>query len=108
MTVEGPLAAAMTTWGWLVRTDATYMSIGELADVMGVSVAAVRSWEKRYGWPCPERTEGSHRRYRRSELPMYRVVAGLRREMATPEALARLRGAQNASPGPPVVDVPAK
>lgn len=71
------------------------MSIGELADVMGVSIPTIRSWEKRYGWPCPERTGGSHRRYRRSDLAAYRAVARLRRNMTTPEAVARLRRAQN-------------
>lgn len=63
------------------------MSIGELADVMGVSLATIRSWEKRYGWPCPARTKGSHRRYKRSELATYRAIARLRRDMTTAEAL---------------------
>lgn len=71
--------------------SARYMSIGELALTIGVSVATIRSWEDRYGWPCPERTEGSHRRYRRSDLPLFQAVAKLRRRMTTAEALQQLR-----------------
>lgn len=73
------------------RAEGKYMSIGELARVMDVSIATIRSWEKRYGWPSSARTKGSHRRYKRSDLPVYRAVRQLRTTMSTKQAVRELR-----------------
>jgi DNA-binding transcriptional MerR regulator len=39
-----------------IRTNAA-------AEVLGVSPNTLRSWERRYGYPTPKRTEGNHRNY---------------------------------------------
>jgi DNA-binding transcriptional MerR regulator len=67
-----------------------HTSIGELARLMGVSVATIRSWEVRYGWPRHVRTRGAHRRYERSDSETFRAIAELRREFAMSEALQRV------------------
>lgn len=66
------------------------MSIGELADVLEVSVATVRSWEQRYRWPRSQRTNGGHRRYRRNPA-LYVSVRDARRSMPTKQALKALK-----------------
>lgn len=58
-----------------------WISIGEVAQIMGVTSATIRSWESRYGWPQPVRTRGSHRRYHRDSLGCFQRVADLRRQM---------------------------
>lgn len=49
------------------------LRIGEVARRTGVSVSALRAWERRYGLLEPERTEGGHRLY--SEHDVRRVLA---------------------------------
>lgn len=44
-----------------------YLSIGEAAEVLGVSVDTLRRWEKE-GKIQSERTDGGHRRYRSADL----------------------------------------
>ena len=38
-------------------------SIGEVSERAGIPVETLRTWERRYGFPDPERTESGHRRY---------------------------------------------
>jgi DNA-binding transcriptional MerR regulator len=44
-------------------TGKTPLSIADVADQTGISQAALRMWEKRYGWPKPERNESGYRTY---------------------------------------------
>lgn len=39
------------------------LSIGALARLCGIPVETLRNWERRYGFPAPERLESGHRRY---------------------------------------------
>ena len=39
------------------------LTIGAVAARTGLSVAVLRSWEERHGFPAPGRLEGGHRRY---------------------------------------------
>ena len=39
------------------------MSIGGVAALTGVPAETLRTWERRYGFPAPERSEGGHRLY---------------------------------------------
>jgi MerR family transcriptional regulator, light-induced transcriptional regulator len=41
------------------------LSIGDIAELTGLSVLRIRSWEKRYGYPQAERLDSGHRRYNR-------------------------------------------
>jgi DICT domain-containing protein len=54
------------------------LSIGELARLTGVPAATLRSWEDRYGFPCPQRLEGGHRRYARGDSAAIADVLRLR------------------------------
>jgi DNA-binding transcriptional MerR regulator len=66
-------------------------SIGEVAALLGVSAMTIRSWERRYAWPRPTRTSGSHRRYSDEEIERLRALAELRRSMPTGAAIKRLK-----------------
>ena len=39
------------------------LKIGELAEQVGVRPATLREWERRHGFPTPERLLSGHRRY---------------------------------------------
>ena len=43
--------------------DAPLLSIGALSRATGVPVETLRTWERRYGFPVPERLPSGHRRY---------------------------------------------
>jgi DNA-binding transcriptional MerR regulator len=50
------------------------VSIGSVSRLLGVPVPTIRSWERRYGFPTPPRTDGSHRRYGPDEIEQLRAV----------------------------------
>jgi methanogenic corrinoid protein MtbC1 len=50
------------------------MSIGALSRATGVPADTLRTWERRYGFPAPERTDSGHRRYSLSTLERLRLV----------------------------------
>ena len=66
------------------------MSIGDVAKIMGVTPATIRSWESRYGWPRPIRTTGAHRRYEPDALECFYQVGELRREMPIRQVIEHL------------------
>src|ERR671928_93311 len=49
----------------VVRTNAA-------AAMLGVSPNTLRSWERRFGYPTPRRSEGGHRQYELGELEALR------------------------------------
>ena len=52
-----------------IRTNAA-------AELLGVSPNTLRSWERRFSYPKPRRTQGGHRQYDLSELEsIYRVLS---------------------------------
>jgi len=53
------------------------MSIGALSRATGVPADTLRTWERRYGFPLPERTDAGHRRYSSSTLHRLRLVTRL-------------------------------
>jgi DNA-binding transcriptional MerR regulator len=69
------------------------LTIGELAERSGVSVATLRAWEARHGFPAPQRLDSGHRRYRAADVDLVRSVrerrdAGVRLDVAIERALA--------------------
>src|SRR5690349_2007171 len=44
---------------------------------LGIPVPTIRSWERRYGFPAPPRTDGRHRRYSPVEIAQLRAVRDL-------------------------------
>jgi DICT domain-containing protein len=54
------------------------LSIGEMSRRTGLSVAGLRNWEVRYGFPVPVRTPSGQRRYREADAEMVVDVLRLR------------------------------
>ncbi len=52
----------------------TEMAISEASKLLGIPVPTIRSWERRYGFPSPARTDGKHRRYTLDEISTLRAV----------------------------------
>jgi DNA-binding transcriptional MerR regulator len=76
------------------------LGIGAVSRATGIPVPTLRTWERRYGTPTPERTDGGHRLYapdtvRRLNQVARALEAGMRARqalMASPEELASLVG----------------
>jgi MerR family transcriptional regulator, light-induced transcriptional regulator len=70
------------------------MAIGELAARAGVAEGTLRVWERRYGFPVPERLPSGHRRYRASDVALVAQVARERAAgLSMPAAIARVQAA---------------
>lgn len=54
------------------------LSIGQVAARTGLSIAVLRSWEARHGFPKPERLAGGHRRYTLDDADAVSRVLDLR------------------------------
>lgn len=70
------------------------LTIGELALRTAVPAATLRSWEARYGFPCPRRLAGGHRRYDVSDIGLVEEVirqrdAGVSLPAAISQAVSR-------------------
>lgn len=52
--------------------------IGEVVERTGVAEATLRMWERRYGFPNPERLASGHRRYSAGDIELIRSVAARR------------------------------
>jgi methanogenic corrinoid protein MtbC1 len=84
-------------------------SIGSVSRLLGIPVPTIRSWERRYGFPAPPRTDGSHRRYGSDEIEQLRAVRDLvTAGHSTRDAIRYARGstlgvgAERESPAPVV------
>jgi methanogenic corrinoid protein MtbC1 len=51
------------------------LSIGALSRATGIPVDTLRTWERRYGYPIPERKPSGHRVYSVSSIPRLRRIA---------------------------------
>jgi DICT domain-containing protein len=68
------------------------LSIGELARRTGIAATTVRAWERRYGFPRPQRLPKGHRRYSEADVVALAEVlrardAGIRLEVAVAQVL---------------------
>src|SRR3954451_9156617 len=54
-------------------------SIAAVSKLAGVSCHALRVWERRYGFPVPERSASGHRRYAHDQVGTLRVLAKMAR-----------------------------
>ncbi len=59
------------------------------SEMLGVSASTLRSWERRYGFPTPQRTGGGHRQYDLDEIEALRDAIDRAPDAATAVALAR-------------------
>ncbi len=68
------------------------LAIGDLVDRTGVSAATLRMWERRHGFPEPQRLPSGHRRYREVDVePIRRVVRERDEGVSLAVAIARAR-----------------
>ena len=68
------------------------LSISDLVVRTGVSEATLRAWERRHGFPDPDRTAGGRRRYSEEQVEQVkRVLAGRRSGLSLPLAIERAR-----------------
>jgi DNA-binding transcriptional MerR regulator len=89
----------------VIRVDRPGQTISatRFAELAGVSRERLRTWERRYGFPVPDRVGSGSRRYRVADLQ--RVVA-VRRAAADgmPIADAISQAVADAAPGPPAAE----
>lgn len=55
--------------------ESAKLNIGAVAKATGIPASTLRTWERRYGYPSPERTEGGHRVYEPSVVERLELVA---------------------------------
>ena len=68
------------------------LSIGDVAERTGLTPAALRMWEIRYGFPTPVRLDSGHRRYDAGQVDtvlevLRRRETGLRLDVAIEQAV---------------------
>jgi DNA-binding transcriptional MerR regulator len=61
-----------------MNEEKKFLTIQELAGIVGVSTSALRAWERRYSIFSPERTPGGHRLYTQEDLKIFWYVTHLR------------------------------
>jgi hypothetical protein len=76
----------------VIRTNAA-------AAMLGVSPNTLRSWERRFGYPMPQRTEGGHRQFELAEIEALRQAFDETHNISSAVSVARERGQGLASPG---------
>jgi DNA-binding transcriptional MerR regulator len=69
----------------MIRTNAA-------ANMLGVSASTLRSWERRYSFPRPRRSEGGHRQYELEQIEALRVALDETHNISSAVSLARERG----------------
>ncbi len=74
-----------------IRTNAA-------AAMLGVSPNTLRSWERRFGYPTPSRTEGGHRQFELTEIEALRQAFTETHDIASAVSIARERGEGPSSP----------
>jgi DNA-binding transcriptional MerR regulator len=57
-----------------VKLDIPIHSIGDLAQLTGLTVSTLRAWEQRYTFPVPTRLDSGHRRYTERDVVALRQV----------------------------------
>ncbi|MEX2275173.1 MAG: B12-binding domain-containing protein [Actinomycetota bacterium] len=50
------------------------LTISSVGSLLGIPIPTIRSWERRYGFPAPARTQGKHRRYSVDEVDQLRML----------------------------------
>jgi DNA-binding transcriptional MerR regulator len=75
----------------VIRTNAA-------AALLGVSPNTLRSWESRFGYPAPRRTEGGHRQFDLAEVEALRQAFAETRDISSAISVARERGEGPSTP----------
>jgi DNA-binding transcriptional MerR regulator len=74
-----------------IRTNAA-------AVMLGISPNTLRSWERRYDFPKPERSAGGHRQYSLTEIEALRLTLAETHNVSSAISLARERGEGPSTP----------
>jgi DNA-binding transcriptional MerR regulator/methylmalonyl-CoA mutase cobalamin-binding subunit len=53
----------------------TTLSIGAVSQATGIPVETLRTWERRYGFPSPDRSDGGHRQYNASIVEHLNLIS---------------------------------
>lgn len=77
--------------GGAIRTNAA-------AAMLGISPNTLRSWERRFGFPVPERTAGGHRQFDLGQIEALRAAFEETQNISSAITVARQRGAGPSSP----------
>jgi hypothetical protein len=77
--------------GGSIRTNAA-------AAMLGISPNTLRSWERRFGFPEPQRTAGGHRQFDLEQIEALRAAFEETQNISSAISVARERGAGPASP----------
>jgi MerR family transcriptional regulator, light-induced transcriptional regulator len=81
----------------LSKSRPNFLSIGDVARITGVGEATLRAWERRFGFPEPERRESGHRRYGPEQVEqILLVLAERQRGVVLASAIERARGPRRA------------
>ncbi len=75
----------------VVRTNAA-------AAMLGISPNTLRSWERRFGYPRPRRTQGGHRQFDLAEIEALRQAFAETHNVSSAISMARQRGEGPSSP----------
>jgi DNA-binding transcriptional MerR regulator len=75
----------------VIRTNAA-------AALLGVSPNTLRSWERRFGYPTPGRTEGGHRQFEFAEIEALRQAYAETQDISSAISVARERGEGPSTP----------
>lgn len=86
-----------------MRNDLGVYTIAEVEERTGLSSALLRQWERRYGFPRPERSPGGHRLYSQTDLEALRHIKKWIAEGVAPAQAVRryLEGLTQEGPRPP-------
>jgi DNA-binding transcriptional MerR regulator/methylmalonyl-CoA mutase cobalamin-binding subunit len=71
------------------RKDLGLYTIAEVEERTGLSAALLRQWERRYGFPKPERSPGGHRLYSAADLEALQTIKGWIQNGASPSQAVR-------------------
>jgi DNA-binding transcriptional MerR regulator len=66
--------------------------------MLGISPNTLRSWERRYGFPKPQRSAGGHRQYSLTEIEALRLTLAETHNVSSAISLARERGEGPSTP----------
>jgi DNA-binding transcriptional MerR regulator len=66
--------------------------------MLGISPNTLRSWERRYGFPKPQRSSGGHRQYSLAEIEALRLTLAETHNVSSAISLARERGEGPSTP----------
>jgi methanogenic corrinoid protein MtbC1 len=94
------------------KTEAT-LSIGAVSKATDIPVETLRTWERRYGFPRPQRAASGHRRYSASVIPHLKLIShaidkGHRPVNVVGESMETLKVLLDLTQSPEVIDAAAE